>query len=224
MEADRVRRTSAGDRADRRRASAVASSPSSRITTAFTPFIGSKQVRPQADNGNGEPFRLRVGEHLSSSASERGRASAFAGPPVPIVVNRESRAPRSSDHRPSSPSTMARAMRQGSPTPSVTTTSPGRAQDRASLTRRRARRPPAPHTGRHIVEHELPGHAGPWGVPAPDDVGHDGCVRDAEGVAELAREMPCALVDVRLVDGEQPPLRDLLAVSSVAAISVGLCP
>ena len=104
---------------------------------------------------------------------------------------------------------MARAMRQGSPTPSVTTTSPAtRPRQREPGRVVELGRPPAPHTGRHVVEHELPGHAGPWRIPASDDVGHDGCVRDAERVAELTREMPGALVDVRLVDGEQAPLRD----------------
>ena len=150
----------------------------------------------------------------SSSASDSGCANAAAGPPVPIVVNLDNRwsgAIRIGVMRSGSasgrPATIARAARQGSPTPSVTTTSPGR-------TTRNARwagvveggRPDAPRGVRDRVEDEAPGHPFPRCIAPTDEVGHDRDVGEPERLAELTVEMARSLDDVRDVDRDQAPV------------------
>ncbi len=101
---------------------------------------------------------------------------------------------------------MARATFHGSPTPSVTTTSPGRTHASAifaasSSVGAQPRRTPL----RNAFEHELPGYTGDGGIAFAEDRGHDRPVGDPESGAELTVEVSRPLVHVRLVDGDQVP-------------------
>ena len=142
MEAHRVRRTAAGDdeaavhldgrelplEAEHERVDAV---------------VGGEEVRAEADHDDSEPLaRARTRAHLPARWKSRGRANAAAGPPIPIVVSFASGTSAFDlDRHCTSPSTIARAIRHGSPTPNVITTSPGRAQ--ASASRAASSRPGA---------------------------------------------------------------------------------
>ena len=169
------------------------------------------------------PRRARTAAPPRSSASEPRSRERRAGPPVPIVVSRESGTPCSMRHS-GSPSAIARATRHGSPTPNVTTTSPGRTQASASARRVvERRRPAAADAARDAVEHELAADARVRRVAPADDLGHDRGVGEPERLAELAVEVARPLVHVRVVDGDEAAARRARARSAASPRSRSGC-
>ena len=73
--------------------STPASSPSSRSTTASTPSSHARRFEPSPTGRIGTPSSRANRSASRSSATERGRASARAGPPTPIVVSLAIRKP-----------------------------------------------------------------------------------------------------------------------------------
>ena len=109
---------------------------------------------------------------------------------------------------PGSPSTIARAIFHGSPTPKVITRSPGRAQASARVAASSSDGAhPARTSGGSESTTSLPGDALARRVARADDVGHDRGVGEPERLPELHVELARALDDVRLVDGDQPAAR-----------------
>ena len=135
VEADRVRRASAGG--ERRplhpRLGELAREPQHEHVDARRP----PRARSSRDPPSRPEARARAQPRStsSSSASVAARRYARARPPVPIVVSRASATPSSNDGigHAGSPSTIARAIFHGSPTPNVITRSPGRAHASASV-------------------------------------------------------------------------------------------
>ena len=184
--------------------STAASSSSRRSTSASTPSSETSRFEPSPTGRTARPSSRAKRSASTSSASECGRAKARAGPPTPIVVSLASGNAVLDPRHSGSPSTIERAIRHGSPTPSVTTTSPGRAHARASAdASSRRRRPPTPRRRGHVVEDELARDARKRCVATTDHVGHDRRVRDPERGAQLVVELPRPLVDVRLIDGDE---------------------
>ena len=153
----------------RRRPRPPASSPSSRSTSASTPVVGGEHVRAEPDDEHVEPLVRGEAQRLAELGDrarprERTRRTARA----------DRRQPRERDavldrRHAGSPSTTARAIRHGSPTPSVTTTSPGRAQASASVVASSSVGAQPRRTPRgHVVEHELAGDARERRVTAAD--------------------------------------------------------
>ena len=160
VEAHRVRRAAAGAEDVARRSRPPRARPRAGAR-ARRRRRRSEQVRAETDREDGEALVAREAKRLDE-LGERARSREAR---APARRRRSSSAARAGtpcsirDHS-ARPSTTARAIRHGSPTPSVTTTSPGRAHASASADGVvEGRRPAAPRRRRHVVEHELPGDA-----------------------------------------------------------------
>ena len=166
--------------------------------------VAREQIRAEADRKKRQALVTREsqsGDELVDVPWPRERLRRPADPDRRQARERN----RALDLRhPGSPATTVRAMRHGSPTPSVTTTSPGRDQcerERRGVVERR--RPATPRRWRDIVEDELSADAWKRSVAATDDVCHDRRVGEPESCAELVVELTGALVDMGLVDRDQ---------------------
>ena len=220
VQADGVRRARRRRRAARPRSRTAASSPAEpddqpvearrRATSRFEPSPTASTATPRV----GRPARAPP----SSSSSVSGRASQRAGPPVPIVVKRESAtAPRARSRPPllSEPARgSARAQRRRSPAPSTSSTSPGSARraryssrilDATASTRRAGPRSESASTT------SLPVTAAIGLLAGEVDVGDDDVVGRGERRGELACEVARPRDEVRLEEHPQPPARERLA-------------
>ena len=193
------------------RVRASASSPASRRTSRSTPVVGGEHVRAETDRRDLE-LALPRGAQDVLELGERSRLGVRAARGRPCrssSAGRARRLPRNGARSVAgSPSTIARAIFHGSPTPNVITRSPGRAQASASVAA-------SSSDGAHPAR-TSGGSESTTSFPETPSRGASRAPMMSVTIAASASPSACpsstvqlarALDDVRLVDGDHPAAR-----------------